>query len=304
MKCVNVLDILVQNNFDPKSIENIKDNICLNIITKNLDLCIDANIAKAIINYQNMIYTIYCFGKYGCADLRKLTLDERNRLGLKFKIEKGSTDYLANVKEILKMFIGALPEQHRLWGLITICITLSGSLGGYLYYKHKENNLNQATNRLAIERLADIAEENAIARKAIEYTMAQDREAAKNFEASGSEIIINGETYSPERIAEIIKEYAKRPERKQVLPSSRNVTERYIVTNIETKAPYRLTLENNGKIIRPTYNPDFLDDAMLSEVQASVNKSIPVQFDFDINITTDQNGKESLSIIKINKVKK
>lgn len=77
----------------------------------------------------------------------------------------------------------------------------------------------------------------------------------------------------------------------------------YVVNNIETKHPYRLTLEDkNNKLIRPTYDPNFLDSDILAEVQRAVSATVPVEFDFDINILTDKNGKDTLSVIKIEKV--
>lgn len=309
MKQENILEVLVKNDFDLSAIENLKDNITLNINTKDYDMRIDANIASNIVKYQNIIYTIYCLGKYGSADLRKLTLDERSQLGLKFKIEKGSTDYLADAKEILQMFIDALPESQKMWGVIVLAVTISGIFGGYLYYRYKESKLAQTTlidkeetTRLAIQKLADIASNNPTAKKGIGYAMEIEKEMAQNYEESNSDIVINGEVYTKKRMEEIVKEYSKRLSKPEVKPTSRNIKGRYTVTNIETVAPYRLTLKNNKeKPINPTYNPEFLDDNMLNEVKRAVSSAIPVEFDFDINISTDSKGQEHYSIIKINK---
>ncbi len=307
---MDILETLIASNFDLNSLSNIKDNISLNINTKNYDLCIDANIAQNIVKYQNVIYTIYCLGKYGSCNLRKLTLDERSRLGLKFKIEKGSTDYLADAKDILNMFISSLPDNQKIWGLLIIGIMLSGCFGAYLYYRYKTDRLHQSTlikqeetTRLAIEKLSQIAEENTIARRGVAYAMESERIMAKNFEESDSDIIINGEKYTKQRMEEIVRDYSKRIQQPEVKPSSRNIKGRYTVTNIETVSPYRLTLKNStDKAITPTYNPEFLDDAILAEVQRAVSSSIPVEFDFDINISTDSKGQEHYSIIDIKKV--
>ena len=307
---MNILETLVSNNFNLDSISDIKDNVCLNINTKNYDLCIDANIASNIVKYQNIIYTIYCLGKYGSTDLRKIPLDERSRLGLKFKIEKGSTDYLADAKEIVKMFIDCLPENQKIWGIVSLGLIISGTFGGYLYYKYKESKLTQATlidkeetTRLAIQKLADIAKENQTAKKGIKLAMQTEKELAENYEKSDSDIVINGEIYTKQRMEEIVKEYSKKIPKPEVKPSSRNIKGRYTVTNIETVTPYRLTLKNGtDKPITPTYNPEFLDNAILAEVQRAVSSSIPVEFDFDINISTDSKNQEHYSIINIKKV--
>ena len=307
---MNILETLVSSNFDLDSISDIKDNVCLNINTKNYDLCIYANIAENIVKYQNSVYTIYCLGKYNSYDLKKLTVDERSRLCLKFKIEKGSTDYLANAEEIVKMFIDCLPEDQKIWGVISLGLIISGTFGGYLYYKYKESKLTQATlidkeetTRLAIQKLSDIAKTNQTAKKGIEYAMQTEKELAQNYEQSDSDIVINGELYTKQRIEEIVKEYSKRLPKPEVKPSSRNIKGRYTVTNIETVSPYRLTLKNGTeKPINPTYNPEFLDNAVLSEVQRAVSSSVPVEFDFDINISTDSKGHEHYSIIDIKKV--
>lgn len=310
MKQENILEVLVKNDFDLSAIENLKDNITLNINTKDYDMRIDANIASNIVKYQNIIYTIYCLGKYGSADLRKIPLDDRSRLGLKFKIEKGSTDYLADAKEIVKMFIDSLPEPQKIWGVTVLALTLSGSFGGYLYYRYQDSMLTQSsliekeeTTRLAIEKLANIASHNSTAKKAVDYALETEKEMAQNYEASNSDIIINGEVYTKKRMEEIVKEYSKRLSKPEVKPTSRNIKGRYTVTNIETVAPYRLTLKNDKeRPINPTYNPEFLDDKMLNEVQRAVSSAIPVEFDFDINISTDSKGQEHYSVIKINKV--
>lgn len=305
----NILETLVKSNFDVKSIENLKDEIYLNFNTKDYDLCIDANIAKNIANYQDIVFVTYCLGKYGTTDTRKLTLDERSRLSLKFKIRKGSTDYLAEVKDIIMMFIESLPEAQRIWGVITISVAITGILGAYLYYRHKESKLIQTTliqkeetTRLAIEKLAKIAETNTVASHGIEYVMEKEKETVKNFENTDSTIVINGDTYTPETLEKIVKEYSKRI-KNETSPVSKNIKGRYVVNNIETKHPYRLTLEDkNNKLIRPTYDPNFLDSDILAEVQRAVSATVPVEFDFDINILTDKNGKDTLSVIKIEKV--
>lgn len=307
---MNILEILVKNNFDLKSIENFKDNIELNINTKDYELCIDSNIAANIAKYQDVIYTIYCLGKYGSFNLKKIPLDERSRLSLKFKIKKGSTDYLADAKEIISMFIDSLPESQKIWGVIVLALTLSGCFGGYLYYRYQDNRLTQSsliekeeTTRLAIQRLADIAEQNKIAKQGIEYAMQTEKELAKNYEQSNSDIVINGEVYTKKRMEEIVKEYSKRLSLPEVKPSSQNIKGRYIVTNIETVSPYRLTLKNEHERITPTYTPELLGNDMLKEVQKAISSSIPVEFDFDINISTDNKNQKHYSVIGISKVK-
>lgn len=305
---MNILETLVKNNFDLKSIEKFKNNIELNINTKDYELCIDSNIAANIVKYQDVVYTIYCLGKYGSFDLRKLTLDERSRLSLKFKIKKGSTNYLAEVKEVMSMFIDSLPPEHKIWGVIIVCLLVGGSFGGYLYYRYQESKLTQSTliekeetTRLAIQKLANIAEENSFARKGIEYSMRKEKELAKNFENSESDIIINGETYSQQQLKEIVKEYSSRLSIPEVKPYSQNIKGRYVVTNIETVPPYRLTLKNGQEKLNPTYTPEFLGNDILAEVQKAVSSSIPVEFDFNINVSTDSKNQKHYSIIDIKK---
>lgn len=305
---MNVLEKFVKNDFNIDALENL-DEARFNINTKDLELVIDANIAANLSKYQHIVSTMYCLGKYGSFDIRKLTLDEKNRLSLKFKIQKGSTDYLANVKEIVEMFINSLPAEHKIWGVIVICVLFWGSFGAYLFYKFKESKLKQSTiiekeetTRLAIQKLSDIAENNSFARKSLEYSMREEQQIAKNYENCNSNISINGDIYTKEQLEQIVKEYSKRQPKEEVKPTSENIKGKYVVTNIETIPPYRLTLkDNNNNLIKPTYDPEFLDRNMLDNIQKSVSSSIPVEFYFDINISTDSKNQKHYSIIKISK---
>ena len=80
---MNILEKFVKNDFNIDALKNL-DEVKFNINTKDLELVIDANIATNLSKYQNIVSTMYCLGKYGSFDIRKLTLDEKNRLSLKF----------------------------------------------------------------------------------------------------------------------------------------------------------------------------------------------------------------------------
>lgn len=303
---VDILQYLVEHNFDVDCLQDVKDDIYIDLYTKNYNLQIDANIADCIVKYQKLISTTYCLAKYGTTDLRKISLDERQKLCLKFNIREGSTGYCAQIKEIIKMAISSLPERHRLWGLIILAVALSGSIGGYLYYRYAEERLHQQTiiekeetTRLAIEKLVEISESgNVLAHRALEYAMNNEKDTIKSLQQSKSDVVINGQSYSAKQIDKIAEDYSKRISIKQQ-PQSKNIKGRYTVTSIETKSPYRLTLQNKDGKITPNYNPELLNIDIIKEIQASMAKSAPVDFDFEINVFTNEHGVETMEVIDI-----
>lgn len=99
-------------------------------------------------------------------------------------------------------------------------------------------------------------------------------------------------------IDKIAEDYSKRISIKQQ-PQSKNIKGRYTVTSIETKSPYRLTLQNKDSKITPNYNPELLNIDIIKEIQASMAKSAPVDFDFEINIFTNEHGVETMEVIDI-----
>lgn len=304
---IDILQYLVDHNFDVMALKKIQEELYLQIDTKDFNLAIDHNIAKCLLNYQKAIYKTYCFAKYGCGDTRKLNLDERKALGLKFQIKAGSTDYIAEVRKVLEKMIESPPPEHRIWCVLIVCLAFWGSIHSWLYFKNQQEKLKQESfvaaiqnNKLAIEKLAEIAKEKTIARKAVEYVVTLEKDTAESLEKAETEVIINGEVFTKKALSEIVSDYRKRTTKEQ-LPTSHNITTRCTVKSIKLETPYKITLRNNenGEIIIAAYAPDFLNDKVLKHIKSAIEQGETPSFEFTINYFTDEKGKQTISIIDI-----
>lgn len=307
IQTIDVMQYLVKHDFDVMALNKIQEELYLQFDTKDFNLAIDHNIAKCLLNYQDAIYKTYCFAKYGCGDTRKLKLDERKALSLKFKINAGSTDYIAEVRKVLDKMIEALPSEHRIWCVLLACLTFWGTVHSWLYFKNQEEKLKQESlieavqnNKLAIEKLAEIAKENTVARKAVEYVVTLEKDMAENLEKADTDVIINGETFTKKALSEIVADYRKKTKKEQI-PTSHNITTRCTVKSIRLETPYKITLRNNenGEIIIAAYTPGFLNDKVFKHIKSAIEQGETPNFEFTINYFTDEKGKQTISIIDI-----
>lgn len=305
----NVIEFLINNNFDVSKLEEIKNSLFLRFDTKDFNLEIDWNIAKCLTNYQQIVYETYCFAKYGKKDVRKLTIDEKNQLCLKFKIKPGSTDYWADLKEVLVKMLDSLPEKHRIWAVALVCLTFWGTIYTPLYFSNKKDERQQSSlisslenDRIAINKLSEIAKENVIAKKAIKEVVMLQKKSIENMERASTNVIINQEEYTKEEIGNVVNQLSIRT-KKNLLPTSENIKAIYKVNYIGTTSPYKLSLENDkNEKIYAAYDPDFLENSVLEELKKAVTSSVPLTFEFVLNVLTDKNGNKSYTVLGANKV--
>ena len=296
----DIIEFLVKNNFSLEGIENVSTPV-LTFKADEYDLCIDANVANCLMQYQETVYRTYCLGKYGSNNIRRLTPEEKEQLSLKFKIKEGSTEYIAEAKGFMSMILESLPEEHRIWAVLIVSCTFSAGLGSYLYYKYKASRLNQETfikeqdnNRLAIKKLAEIAQGNQMAAKATEIAMENEKEIINSLEKTESSFTVSGKKYLKTEIKNLSREYSQKEE---TIPKAYLVKGIFRVTAITVENPYKITVENSTEgTFTANYDPKFFSQSVLNAARQGLENRKPIYFDITLNVLEENNTKNILLV--------
>ena len=94
---------------------------------KKYDQSINGPAAKLICSYQDMLYKMAAFLKYGNADARHLSKKERESLEIVFEVKKGSSDLWAKIYKQIREILEMIPEKHRAAVLIVAIIVIGGA---------------------------------------------------------------------------------------------------------------------------------------------------------------------------------
>lgn len=84
----------------------------------DFDASVPTRIMPPLLDAQKEIHRLFCLLRYGEQNLRKLTNDDRERLELVVKVEKGSSEFLTNLaeklEEIGKSAVSRMESKHIL----------------------------------------------------------------------------------------------------------------------------------------------------------------------------------------------
>lgn len=84
---------------------------------------IDFSLLKSLLELQTSIHKLYAYLHYNSTDIRKLTLEDKNRLRLKISINSGSTNIDMILGDIIKQIVSVMTPEHTFY-IIIFGITL------------------------------------------------------------------------------------------------------------------------------------------------------------------------------------
>ncbi|MFL6587202.1 MAG: hypothetical protein ACJ8GV_10015 [Luteimonas sp.] len=113
---------------------------------RNLEGTIPARFLPALQEYQESVYKLYSYAKYKEYGTRRLKDHERRELELVFKVEKGSSEFIAQAGEVLqKIGVEAATKMTPMQLTVFLCLVallFAGHSGFKLWLKHKETKLD------------------------------------------------------------------------------------------------------------------------------------------------------------------
>jgi hypothetical protein len=131
--------------------------LTIRLIGEDFDRSVPTRIMPAILELQKQVYRLYCRTRYGDENLRKLTKEDRDKLELVVKVDKGSSIFETLLSEpLVKIFQDATskmtPEQLTMT-LIGFGLMLTGGWGWKVYNNRKsqEHALNHQVELSKIE---------------------------------------------------------------------------------------------------------------------------------------------------------
>lgn len=218
---------------------------------KKYDQSINGPVAKLICNYQDTLYKVASFLKYGKRDVRCLSKEERKTLEIVFEVRKGSSDLWAKICKQIREILNMVPEKQRATILIVLILALTCGYSLKQYLNHEErmteiNLVNNAMNK--------VSETN---KDLVELANESRKNLINILPTIDDEVEFQGENYTQEDFKTIRKTlYPRKPTEKRV----ETISGDYKVIEINIKKHY-VSIENqNGETTRILYSDDLVSN--------------------------------------------
>ena len=145
----NQYSVIEKIDFDDAFLNNIIFDIKINASTKltNMPIAghITADFMKICQEFQDLVYSLYAISIYNTSDIRRLKPVEKEKLTLIFKINEGSTNIVADLKELFKILSTMSPKTLLIIGGFVTLTTCA-----FLWNAHQDRML--AKDKLEIEK--------------------------------------------------------------------------------------------------------------------------------------------------------
>lgn len=114
----------------------------LHYIGHDFDQSVPTRIMPSLLDAQKEIHRLYCQLRYGEQNLRKLKFDDRQKLELNVKVDKGSSKYDTNLSEVLteaaKAAISNMESVHILYSVLGVALTWGSTIAWKSWLAHQE----------------------------------------------------------------------------------------------------------------------------------------------------------------------
>lgn len=247
---IEVLSAFIDNkSIDIDKIVDESELFKINICYEKYKSSVNKPTAKIIINYQDLVYKIGAYLKYGSYDIRKLSNEEKQALEIPFQVVDGCSDLITNISKQLKKVLGMIPEKHRLYALIAVLIAIAGPW----CYKDYLNAQKTSQDSAIISKAVDKLSENYAALVTIVQNSEKDNLA--NLREVDAEVTYQGQSFSSDELKTIIhKKYPKQKHEKKA-----KVLDGYFtVTQINIKQHYIIIEDDAGKVEKILYADDLI----------------------------------------------
>jgi len=114
----------------------------LHYIGHDFDQSVPTRIMPSLLDAQKEIHRLYCQLRYGEQNLRKLKPDDRPKLELNVKVDKGSSKYDTNLSEVLteaaKAAVSNMDSIHILYSVLGVALTWGSTVAWKSWLAHQE----------------------------------------------------------------------------------------------------------------------------------------------------------------------
>lgn len=247
---IDVLSAFVDNkDIDIDKILKDADLFKINICYEKYKASINKPTAKVIINYQDLIYKIGAYLKYGSYDIRKLSKEEQQELEIPFQVVDGCSDLTTNLSKQLKKVLNMIPEKHRLYALIAILLAIVGPWCYKAYLDANESSQDKAIVSKAVDKLSEQYSE------LVNLVQNSEKENLSNLKEIDAEVTYQGQTFSSDELKEIShKMFPKKKHEKK----AKVLDGYFIVTQINIKHHYIIIEDDEGKVEKILYADDLI----------------------------------------------
>lgn len=106
---------------------------------------VPGELARGIWEYQLELYRAAAYAIYGSNDVRKLNAEQREKFELVFKVNEGSSEFLAEIKDTLnclKSYLDGMTGTQKLILLVLLAVIITGGITAmHISDNHKEVSL-------------------------------------------------------------------------------------------------------------------------------------------------------------------
>jgi len=133
-------------------------NLDLRFTGHDFDSSVPTRIMPPLLDAQKEIHRLYCQLHYGQQNLRKLKAEDRERLELVVKVNKGSSEYLTNLSktltEIAKSAVTNMESTHLMYTLLGGALVWGSSVAwkAWLTSQEKQKEIDSRVKMSALER--------------------------------------------------------------------------------------------------------------------------------------------------------
>lgn len=196
------------------------------------DRSMTSSVMRGIVGLQDSLNRLYAIEK---PDSTRLTKDEKNRLEMITRVDRGSSIVTIDVSKAFEVFRAMTGTQL----LISVGVLVIGYLGGKLIHEYFATRREKIEKEAQRQAKSDDKEVMLKALSVLDDTMSSSRDALRAFAATNANKIgIQGETFTPKELNELTK-----------IPRHRNETVRrvvdgkFMVTRIDLETPEETFVE-------------------------------------------------------------
>ncbi len=110
----------------------------------DFDQSVPTRVMPPLLDAQREIHRLYCQLAYGQQNLRKLTNEDRDRLELNIRVEKGSSDYSTNLSDVLneaiKSAVSNMDSVHILIASLSVGLMWASNVAWKNWLQKKERD--------------------------------------------------------------------------------------------------------------------------------------------------------------------
>jgi len=296
-----LLNKLVSGEFSDEQAENLVVTFSESISTLEIKIdgenyhgTVPGELARGLWEFQAALYRAGAFATYGVADIRKLTNEQRAQFELVFDVKEGSTDLIADLKEVMENLKGVFDGMSGIQKsitLITIALIISGLLG---FQHHSDNETEiakerQRTEQLKVVKDAALGRSSQIISKYEQATEIGVTSIAKGA-SDATQIKAGRVTLDRAAIIEINKKSDRTQSTAEVIDSNFRV---YEMQTKDTTKDACVIASPDGREFNITIHHDEFSETLRRKIWDAAEKRQTIRLEVSVVVNSDGNIRKS-----------